>query len=65
MKKCSTTLAIKEMKIKTKLRFHFAPIKMAVENANKSQKSFLLQRQRSGGSQFKVSPRQIVLREPI
>jgi hypothetical protein len=34
MKKCSTFLVIKVMKIKTTLRFHFTPVRLAIFNCN-------------------------------
>jgi hypothetical protein len=37
MKKCSPSLAIKEMQIKTTLRFYLIPIRMAIiKNTNNS-----------------------------
>jgi hypothetical protein len=37
MKKCSTTLAIKEIQLKTAFRFHLTPVRMTIiKNANNS-----------------------------
>jgi hypothetical protein len=39
MKKCSTFLAIKEMWVKTELRFHFTSFKMAIIKQIKTRNS--------------------------
>jgi hypothetical protein len=36
MKKCLTSLVIKEMKVKTTLRFHLIPVRMAMIKGNKN-----------------------------
>jgi hypothetical protein len=38
MKKCSISLFIKEMQIKTTLRFHFTPVIMAIIKGNNNKK---------------------------
>jgi hypothetical protein len=41
LKKCSTYLVIREMQIKTTLRFHFAPVRMAkIKNSGDSMRGY-------------------------
>jgi hypothetical protein len=42
MKKCSTTLTIKEMWIKTTLRFHLTPVRIVISSRTHTQQQMLV-----------------------